>query len=389
MRPNDSGRCVAARRWGPSYAAAMGGAGPSPADRMERRPAVHLRAVASSERWPVSCRSSAPSPSEPPVDRCAPSSPADPAATPGDPRHERWSTPQRSSRAVKRQVASGSLDAARTELDRLARIDPDSLRVHELRLDVLERQGNPRRRSSRSVEGEAPDERPQPRRDRPPLAGWLTVTDPAWLPRSAGSSDPIAEPIPDRVLHLIAEPTTEDGAAFVAWHEQTVRAQVAAGLHPVVVTTLGSARTPEDPRGDRTRTVRGAERYRLDLGAAYPLDGPVDTRLDNSMWLLTRLVRRERPAIVHVASRLERPDEVLLGLGLRAQVGLPLVIALAPGHEPAITPGSKGAGSPAGDRIDARVQSTIARCVAAADGLVVADAVGVTALRGSESTSTA
>ena len=100
------------------------------------------------------------------------------------------------------------------------------------------------------------------------------------------------------------------------------------------------------------------------------------------MWLLTRLVRRERPAIVHVASRLERPDEVLLGLGLHAQVGLPLVIALAPGHEPAIAPGSKGAGSPAGDRIDARVQSTIARCVAAADGLVVADAVGVTALRG-------
>lgn len=304
-----------------------------------------------------------------------------PLATPADPRHERWSTPVRL-QAVRRHIAAGSLDAARAELDGLVAADPDSLRVHDLMLDVLELQGDlaaavlevRRARHLTTDRGIAPRVRR--------WLGELAVTDPSWLPRSAGLPGAAADPIPGRILDLVA-PATADGASFATWTERSVQARLAAGLHPVVVTTLGSAGTGAGTHEDRTGSLASPTRYRLDLGAAYPLDGPADARLDDAMWLLTRIARRERPAVVQVASRLERPDEVLLGRALRAAFGFPLVVVVGPGRDLATDPDATAAPSlDEGERIAVRVRSTLARGLAAADALLAADEAGAIALRG-------
>jgi glycosyltransferase involved in cell wall biosynthesis len=152
----------------------------------------------------------------------------------------------------------------------------------------------------------------------------LAETDPRWRPRVRGPRRP-TEPRSDRsVLHLLKESLPQRQTGFTMRSHANMLAQRAAGWDPAVVTALGFPRsigggvsTPEE--------IDGIRHHRLDLGTGYPLDGPVDTLLEDYAWRAATVARQERPAIIHASSGGRGYESALVGLALGEHLDLPVV----------------------------------------------------------------
>jgi phosphatidyl-myo-inositol dimannoside synthase len=156
------------------------------------------------------------------------------------------------------------------------------------------------------------------------LHGDLAETDPRWRPRILGPRRPI-EPRSDRViLHLLKESRPQRQSGFAMRSHDNMLAQRDAGWDPVVVTALGFPRWT-GARVTATEQVDGIRHHRLDLGAGYPDDGPVDRYLEDYAWCAAVIAREERPAIIHASSGGRGYEAALVGLALGDHLDLPVV----------------------------------------------------------------
>ncbi|MEA2612572.1 MAG: hypothetical protein QOI52_531, partial [Chloroflexota bacterium] len=156
------------------------------------------------------------------------------------------------------------------------------------------------------------------------LQGDLADTDPRWRPRVRGPRR-VTEPRSDRVvLHLLKESRPYRQTGFTMRSHNNLIAQRVAGWDPVVVTALGFPRwiggwvaTPDE--------VDGIRHHRLDLGAGYPQNGPVDTYLEDYAWRAAAVARQERPAIIHASSGGRGYEAALVGSAVGEHLDLPVV----------------------------------------------------------------
>ena len=203
------------------------------------------------------------------------------------------------------------------------------------------------------------------------LHGDLAETDPRWRPRIRRPRPAALEPRSDRVvLHLLKESLPQRQTGFTMRSHDNLLTQRAAGWDPVVVTALGFPRW-----GGGTvvpvEDVDGIRHHRLDLGAGYPADGPVDTYLEDFAWRAAAIAREERPAIVHASSGGRGYESALVGLALGEHLDLPVVYevrSLFDGPSP-------GGGRSASDATSTRERyrrrdATEVRCMLAADAVV-------------------
>jgi glycosyltransferase involved in cell wall biosynthesis len=225
---------------------------------------------------------------------------------------------------ARRALDEGRLDEALAAAAEILASHPRTVAAHEIRQVALLRAGEPTaslaalralRRIGDTLERSQLDRR---------LVGMLCESDAGWLPRIPGSPDPIAPVTPGRVLHLLKESPPDRQSGFALRSHHILAAQRAAGLDPVAVTYLGFPRAAGRV-APAVETIDGIRMHRLDLGAGYPADVPLDRYLEDFAWLASGVVHAERPAILHAASGLRGYDAALVGLALRARHGLPLV----------------------------------------------------------------
>ncbi|HYN48665.1 MAG TPA: glycosyltransferase family 4 protein [Candidatus Nanopelagicales bacterium] len=201
---------------------------------------------------------------------------------------------------------------------------PRTVAAHEIRHVALLRSGEltaslAALRALRRI-GDTPERADLDRR----LVGMLRESDAGWLPRIPGPGDRIVPAAPGRILHLLKESPPDRQSGFAMRSHHILAAQRTAGLDPVAVTSLGFPRAAGRV-APAVETIDGIRVHRLDLGAGYPADVPLDRYLEDFAWLASGVVHAERPAILHAASGLRGYDMALVGLALRARHGLPLV----------------------------------------------------------------
>ena len=204
------------------------------------------------------------------------------------------------------------------------------------------------------------------------LHGDLAETDPRWRPRILGLRRSL-EPRSDRViLHLLKESIPQRQSGFTMRSHDNLLAQRAAGWDPVVVTALGFPRW-NGAWVTATEQVDGIRHHRLDLGAGYPSDGPVDTYLEDFAWRAAGIAREERPAIIHASSGGRGYESALVGLAIGEHLDLPVVYEVR-----SLFDGPPPRGVPAADASDAtspreryrRRDATEVRTMLAADAVV-------------------
>ena len=203
------------------------------------------------------------------------------------------------------------------------------------------------------------------------LHGDLAETDPRWRPRIRGGARHAIEPRSDRVvMHLLKESLPQRQTGFTMRSHDNLLAARAAGWDPVVVTALGF---PRWTGGEvvALEEVDGIRHHRVDLGAGYPQEGPVDSYLEDYAWRAAAIALGERPAIVHASSGGRGYESALVGLALGAHLDLPVVYevrSLFDGPSP-------GGGPSASDATSTRERyrrrdATEVRCMLAADAVV-------------------
>ena len=157
------------------------------------------------------------------------------------------------------------------------------------------------------------------------IQGRLIETEAGWLPRLAGPSETLAPRAANVVLHLQKETVPYLHNGFTIRSSNTVRAQRDVGLEPVVVSSLGFPRCVGTDVVPARESVEGITYHRLDLGAGYPCDAPPDVALKEATWLTARVVREERPAVIHAHSGHRGFETALTALALRTRYGMPVV----------------------------------------------------------------
>jgi glycosyltransferase involved in cell wall biosynthesis len=171
-------------------------------------------------------------------------------------------------------------------------------------------------------------------RDRERLSlGRLIETTPGWLPRIPGPPRPVLPESDGAVLHLLKESRPYVTTGYAMRSAYNLRAAVAAGLVPSVVTSLGFPRRAEIDTFPDVDVVDGIDHHRLDLGPFYRLDRAPDQVLVDQAWLTAAVARRVRPAIIHASSGFRGYEQALVGAALRAHIGRPLVYEVRSFHE--------------------------------------------------------
>jgi glycosyltransferase involved in cell wall biosynthesis len=202
------------------------------------------------------------------------------------------------------------------------------------------------------------------------LQGDLAETDPRWRPRIRGARRAL-EPRSDRVvLHLLKESLPQRQTGFTMRSHDNLIAERAAGWDPVVVTGLGFPRWGGGTVASLDE-VDGIRHHRLDLGAGYPTDGPLDTYLEDYAWRAAAVTREERPAIVHASSGGRGYESALVGLALGEHLDLPVVYEVRSLFD-APSPGAARSASDATSTRERyrRRDATEVRCMLAADAVV-------------------
>lgn len=158
--------------------------------------------------------------------------------------------------------------------------------------------------------------------------GRLRELDVRWTP-TLPPSDVAYEPVEGRVLHVIKESAPYLTNGYTMRSGYTVASQLAAGLDPVVVTSLGFPRkelhdvTPDDLE---TAEVFGVRHHRLDLGPTFPYETvPWDELLEAACVAVQPIVEEERPQLVQAGSGYRGIETALLGLAIARRYGLPFV----------------------------------------------------------------
>lgn len=156
----------------------------------------------------------------------------------------------------------------------------------------------------------------------------LRETEPGWLP--ALPSTPVeparsaSEALPGRVLHLLRVTLPQLEAGYSVRGHQSLKALVEAGFDVVAVAT------PEaDPSIDEVAGGAAVTETVLD-GVRYLVPGPVPggantAYLEQQAGAVLDVVRRERPALLHVHSGDRGDDLGVVGAAVSAATGLPWV----------------------------------------------------------------
>jgi glycosyltransferase involved in cell wall biosynthesis len=219
----------------------------------------------------------------------------------------------------------GDVERARQLVDGLHAARPDSVRVLQLRKDVLQRQGelSELARTQHRLHTATRDGARLEFERR--TLGRLTETSAGWLPRIPGPSRPVQPPDPSVVLHLLKESAPELTNGFTMRSRYNLISARDAGIRPVVVTSLGFPRSVGVDTFEQVEIVDDIPHHRLDLGPHYPETPPFDMVLEHQAWLTARIARRTRPAVIHVSSGRRGYETALVGLALRDHVRRPVV----------------------------------------------------------------
>ena len=158
------------------------------------------------------------------------------------------------------------------------------------------------------------------------VEGRLIETDTSWLPVLEGPPERLDPVSRTRILHLAKSAVPERWSGFTIRTLQNLRAQRAAGLEPIVVTKLAWPRETGVTDVPEQLSVEGFEHHYLDRGPDYrPRSLPVDVPLQDLAEDLVPLVRRLRPAVLHVHSGHRGGELALVALALRGRLGVPVV----------------------------------------------------------------
>lgn len=130
------------------------------------------------------------------------------------------------------------------------------------------------------------------------------------------------DPFPGRILHFVEKslPHSVGGAALRTWY--LTRAEQAAGLDPHVVTPVGFPWDQGDRETVSKSEVEGIPHHRMSPDDRGEVPARLDRRLELNVRELAALVRRLRPAVLHVGSDLRT---ALPALALERECGVPVV----------------------------------------------------------------
>jgi hypothetical protein len=274
-------------------------------------------------------------------------------------------------RGARASATRGNFDVALAEADRLTQA------AIGVRRDVARRRGA--RGAIARAMGEA--QRTGGRIDLSATEReWLEralETDPRWLPWIPAAVEPPA-PAGDVVLDLawISVPYVQD--EHTARIHLVALAQRDAGMQPLVTTRPGFPRSIGVENAPGVDVVDGVAYHRLELGAGYETAAPPGQYLSDYAWLAATIARREHPRVLHVFGADQGYRVGLVGLALRAWLGVPLVYDVgSPLHyEPPATggPAALDAESPRDEdeSYDERERLVAAetRCLVEADAVV-------------------
>lgn len=199
------------------------------------------------------------------------------------------------------------------------------------------------------------------------LAGRIRETTPGWLPTIPGAREPIDDPVPGRILHLLKESVPYHENGFTMRSMYTLRAQRDAGLEPIVLTALGFPRVNGIEDFAAEDVIDDIRHIRLDLGPDYDLKAPLDRYLTDFAWAAAAHVRELRPSVIHAGSGHRGYETALVGLALGRHFGLPVVYEVRSFFESTWTP--EAARAELGEYYQRRFD-TENRCMAAADAVI-------------------
>lgn len=199
------------------------------------------------------------------------------------------------------------------------------------------------------------------------LTGRIRETTPGWLPLLPGPPEPIQDPVPGRILHLLKESVPYHQNGFTMRSMYTLRAQLEAGLEPIVLTSLGFPRVNGVDEFPAEEIIEEVRHIRLDLGAAYDLKTPHDRYLTDFAWTASRNVRELAPSVIHVGSGHRGYETALVGLALGRHFGIPVVYEVRSFFETTWT--GDAARAEQGEYYRRRYD-TENRCMAAADAVI-------------------
>ena len=158
------------------------------------------------------------------------------------------------------------------------------------------------------------------------VEGRLTETDTSWLPLVDGPAEHLEPSSRERVLHIAKSSVPERWSGYTIRTMSNLRAQVAVGLDPVVVTDIGWPRVVGVEDVEPLVVVEGIAHYRLDRGPGYDLaQVPNDVEMRDAVEAMIPLVRELRPSILHAHSGHRGGELALMALALRERFGIPVV----------------------------------------------------------------
>lgn len=152
----------------------------------------------------------------------------------------------------------------------------------------------------------------------------LLEMDPTWLPTIAAETPPIEPRSPRAVMHLLKASLPDRQSGYTIRSREILQSQVDAGLEPFVVTPYGYPPMSARRGVPSMELVDGIRHYRLAPGSTMTkLTGP--DHLSRTATLALTVVRKERPAILHVASGHRGYEYALVALALKQRLGIPVV----------------------------------------------------------------
>ena len=207
------------------------------------------------------------------------------------------------------------------------------------------------------------------RRREEEIEGNLLELDPTWLPEVAAPGAPMEPRSPRAVMHLLKASLPDRQSGYTIRSREILQAQVDAGLEPFVVTPYGYPPLADRRDVPSLEVVDGIRHYRLAPGTRIPrLTRP--EHLSRTATLAVTAIRRERPALIHVASGHRGYEYALVALALKEQFRLPVVYEVRGFLEETWTSDEQVAAATAGAELTRRRMTAEARVMQAVDGIV-------------------
>ncbi len=164
--------------------------------------------------------------------------------------------------------------------------------------------------------------------------GQVRELDPNFWPTPAGPRTALTPTSPHRVLHFLKGSFPHRVAGATTRSRYTLLAQKAAGLDPVAVTDLDFPRNEAIEDFDAVETVDDIRHHRLDAGPGFEIR-TIPNHQEIGLWttMADRVVRAERPALLHAASGTRGYENALVAVGLGRHHALPVVYEVRSFHE--------------------------------------------------------